>query len=165
MGIKNELLKKEKIFVEKWFQAVIETYPEQSAKAIGKESNQFANPVGSVTRQTIENVFTLITRDYNLKELENTLDPIIRIRSVQAFSASEAVSFVFALKDIGEKLLDKKFTKEFNRIVDNIALASFNRFVKCKEEIYLLKANEGKRRVHKAFERAGLVDKLEETKF
>jgi len=34
--------------------------------------------------------------------------------------------------------------------------------MKCKEEIFLLKATESKRRIHRAFERAGLVAELSE---
>jgi hypothetical protein len=50
----------------------------------------------------------------------------------------------------------------FDRLVDDIALAAFNRLMKCKEEIFLLKAVESKRRIHRAFERAGLVAELTE---
>ena len=94
--------------------------------------------------------------------LEKALDPVIRIRAVQAFSASEAVSFVFALKEIGENIIDDSLIREFDKLVDKIALASFNKLMKCKEEIFLLKATESKRRIHRAFERAGLVAELTE---
>jgi hypothetical protein len=43
-----------------------------------------------------------------------------------------------------------------------VALAAFNRFMKCREDIFLLRANEAKRRIHRAFERAGLVTELAE---
>lgn len=162
MDLKQTLEKNKKTFVGKWFQATIDTYPEQTAKVISKNSNRFDNPVGAITRKTIEEVFDLILVDFNRQTLEKTLDPVIRIRAVQAFSASEAVSFVFALKEIGETILDNSLLREFDKLVDQIALASFNRFMKCKEEIFLLKAAESKRRIHSAFERAGLVAKLKE---
>jgi hypothetical protein len=162
MDLKQILKKKKGIIIEKWFQATIDTYPAQTAKVLGKKSDRFDNPIGAITHETIENVFNLIIEDYTPETLENILDPIIRIRAVQSFCASEAVSFVFALKQIGETQIEEKMLREFDKLVDQIALASFNRFMKCKEEIYLLKANEGKRRVHRAFERAGLVAELEE---
>jgi len=162
MHLKQELEKNKKLFINKWFQATIDTYPAQTAKVLGKDSNRFDNPVGSVTRETIENVFNLIINDFNEEILEKELDPVIRIRAVQSFSASEAVSFVFALKDIGENILDAELWIGFYKLVDKIALAAFNKFMKCKEEIFLLKATESKRRVHRAFERAGLVVELTE---
>ncbi len=195
MNLKQELYKNRVLFIKKWFQATIDTYPAQTAKILSKDSNRFDNPIGSVTYKTIENVFNLIIKDFNDKTLEKELDPVIRIRAVQSFSASQAVSFVFALKDIGENILgtnkigtnkidinkidinkidinkietnkietnkiDINMVREFDKLVDKIALAAFNKFMKCREEIFLLKATESKRRVHRAFERAGLVAEL-----
>ena len=162
MELKQTLKKNKELFVKKWFQATIDTYPLQTAKVLGKDSNRFDNPVGAITHETIEDVFTLILEDFNQEMLEKTLDPVIRIRAVQAFSASQAVSFVFALKQIGEDIIDGNLIREFDKLVDKIALAAFNRFMKCREEIFLLKATESKRRIHRAFERAGLVAELSE---
>ncbi|MEN8212569.1 MAG: RsbRD N-terminal domain-containing protein [Thermodesulfobacteriota bacterium] len=162
MHLKQELNKNKTLFVRRWFQATIDTYPAQTAKVLGKDSNRFDNPVGSVTHETIENVFNLILKDYTQQTLEKELDPIIRIRAVQSFSASDAVSFVFALKEIGEDIIDTSLIRKFDKLVDKIALAAFNKFMKCKEEIFLLKATESKRRIHRAFERAGLVTELTE---
>ncbi|OGR28265.1 MAG: hypothetical protein A2277_18820 [Desulfobacterales bacterium RIFOXYA12_FULL_46_15] len=162
MDLKQSLDRNRESFIKKWFQATINTYPSQAAKILGKDSNRFDNPIGAVTHETVAAVFDLILNDFTPESLEQTLDPVIRIRAVQAFSAAEAVSFVFALKEIGETLLDPDMTREFNKLVDKIALASFNRFMKCREEIFLLKATESKRRIHRAFERAGLVAGLTE---
>ncbi|MCP3944830.1 MAG: hypothetical protein GY710_25585 [Desulfobacteraceae bacterium] len=162
MNIKQTLKENKSLFLKKWFQATIETYPKDSARILGKDANRFDNPVGAITRESLENILDLITDKYSEESLEKALDPIIRIRAVQAFNASEAVSFVFALKKIGQGILDDSHQRQFDPMVDQIALASFNKFMKCKEEIFLLKATESKRRVHRAFERAGLVAELKE---
>ncbi len=162
MELKQILKKNKESYIKKWFHATIDTYPQQTAKFLGKDSNRFDNPVGATTHETIEDVFNLILEDFNQEMLEKALDPVIRIRAVQAFSASEAVSFVFALKGIGENIIDANLIREFDKLVDKIALAAFNRFMKCREEIFLLKATESKRRIHRAFERAGLVAELTE---
>ena len=162
MDLKQVLKKNKEPFIKKWFHATIDTYPQQTAKILGKDSNRFDNPIGAITHETIEEVFNLIIEDFNQETLEKALDPVIRIRAVQAFSASEAVSFVFALKQIGEDIIDGNLIREFDKLVDKIALAAFNRFMKCREEIFLLKATESKRRIHRAFERAGLVAELTE---
>ena len=161
-ALKKDLKKDKESFIKKWFQATIDTYPQQTAKILGKDSNRFDNPVGAITHETIEEVFNLILEDFNPETLEKALDPVIRIRAVQAFSASQAVSFVFDLKQIGENILEGHLIREFDKLVDIIALAAFNRFMKCREEIFLLKATESKRRIHRAFERAGLVAELTE---
>ena len=162
MDIQQTLKKNKSLFLKEWFKATINTYPKDSARILGKDSNRFDNPVGAITRESLEDILDLITDKFTAETLEKALDPIIRIRAVQAFTASDAVSFIFTLKKIGEDLLDESFQKQFDRMVDQIALAGFNKFMKCKEEIFLLKSTESKRRIHRAFERAGLVAELTE---
>jgi hypothetical protein len=162
MSLKQTLKKRKTEFLKQWVQATIDTYPDDAARILIKDVNRFDNPVGAVTRETLEDVFDHILEDATCDSLEKKLDPVIRIRAVQSFSAAEAVSFVFALKKIGTPILDPKLFREFDQLVDLIALAAFNRLMKCKEEIFLLKATESKRRIHRAFERAGLVAELSE---
>lgn len=162
MHLKQIVKKNKAAFIEKWFKATINTYPAQAARVLGKDSNRFDNPVGAVTHETLEDIINLICEDFDPQMLEKKIDPIIRIRAVQSFSAADAVSFVFALKEIGQDILDDTQTREFDSIVDKIILASFNAYMKCREEIFLLKATESKRRIHRAFERAGLVAGLTE---
>ena len=162
MDAKQAVKKKKQEFLKQWFQATIATYPKESARVLGKDADRFDNPVGAVTRETLETILDLFSEDVTRETLEKALDPLIRIRAVQAFSAAEAVAFIFALKPIGETLIEPDHLMEFHRMVDEIALAGFNKLMKCKEEIFLLKATESKRRIHRAFERAGLVAELKE---
>ena len=150
--------------VLKWFEVTIDTYPEDTSRVLGKSKNRFDNPVGSATRQSLEDTFSLISSKDAFDEdaVENALDAVIRIRAVQNFSASRAVGFVFELKQIVKNVLGDDFDPSFDGRVDNLALAAFNRFMKCRESIFLLKATEAKKRIHRAFERAGLVTELSE---
>lgn len=129
---------------------------------LGRIKNKFDNPVGAATHESLEAVFELLINKMAPQALEEALDPIIRIRAVQSFTPAKAVDFVFELKEIGKKTLAPEFYETFDRQVDQIALAAFNRFMKCRESIFLLKATEAKRRIHSAFERAGLVTELKE---
>jgi hypothetical protein len=162
MELKQALRQHHTQLLRQWFTATINTYPSQAAKILGKNADRFDNPVGAVTRETLEEVLTLLAEDPSRDVLETALDPVIRIRAVQAFSAADAVSFIFFLKSIGTEVLGSALARELDPLVDRLALAGFNRFMKCKEEIFLLKAMESKRRIHSAFERAGLVSELTE---
>lgn len=160
--MKQTIKKNRDRILQAWFRATIETYSPQSARVLGKDANRFDNPVGAVTRESLEDILTLIIEGYNRESLEKALDPVIRIRAVQAFDAADAVGFVFALKSIAGEFIDPAKSTQFDRVVDDVALAAFNRLMKCKEDIFLLKATESKRRIHRAFERAGLVAELSE---
>ena len=167
----NKLLKsKKKDILKKWFETTINTYPEETAKIFNRSKNKFDNPVGVATNESLESVIDLLCQNLGLPDNENlneelieqALDSVIRIRAIQSFSASKAVGFVFELKDIVKKIAGGEIRTEFDRKVDQIALAAFNRFLKCRETIFLLKATEAKKRTYSAFERAGLVEELKD---
>ncbi|MBF0302735.1 MAG: RsbRD N-terminal domain-containing protein [Desulfamplus sp.] len=189
MDITQQLERNREEILKRWFECAIDSYPEDTARIFKKSKNKFDNPVGSATMQSLQDTLKLILNmtakldfqdysankvDANQNVIENALDPIIRIRAVQNFSASQAVAFVFELKTIVKSVVqelhdpnDPLDLEEFGYItfdhtVDLVALAAFNRFMKCRENIFLLKATEAKRRIHSAFERAGLVTELTE---
>ncbi len=160
-----------KKIIDKWFEAIINTYPKETARILVKSKNKFDNPVGVATMQCAEAVVELLPGQTDFKKVESELDSVIRIRAVQSFKPSDAIGFVFSLKGIVRDVigssffddpLNKSISESFDQKVDKIALAAFDRFMKCREDIFLLKAMESKRRIHRAFERAGLVPELTE---
>ncbi|MBI9088078.1 MAG: RsbRD N-terminal domain-containing protein [Desulfobacterium sp.] len=164
MNINKSLEKNRKKIIDQWFEATIKSYPPETARVLGRIKNRFDNPVGSATQESLENVFDQLFSENTLdpEKLEDALDTVVRIRAVQKFTASDAVGFVFELKDIVKNILETAPGEDFDRKVDQVALAAFNRFMKCRESIFLIKATESKRRIHKAFERAGLVTELKD---
>ncbi|GAB6144919.1 RsbRD N-terminal domain-containing protein [Desulfocicer niacini] len=163
MDFNQSLEQNRKAIIDQWFLSTINTYPQETARVLGKLKNKFDNPVGSATAQSLEETFSLLLKKkINADEIENALDSVIRIRAVQNFTASQAVGFVFELKQIIKTVLNGEKDSAFDAKIDQTALAAFNRFMKCRENIFLLKATESKRRIHRAFERAGLVTELKE---
>ena len=95
---------------------------------------------------------------------------IIRIRSIQDFTASQAVAFTFKLKDvIREELAGKmqgrpadaqsRLREElhaFETRIDELSLLAFDVYMKCREKLYEIRTNEIKKRSRKAFEHAAL---------
>jgi hypothetical protein len=49
---------------------------------------------------------------------------------------------------------------QLDRKIDIIGLAAFDIYMRCREKIYQIKANEEKYRTFFAFERAGLIKEL-----
>ena len=168
----NENLKNnKKRIADKWFEAIINTYPKETARILVKSKNRFDNPVGVATMQCAEAVVDMLPGETDFEKVESELDSVIRIRAVQSFKPSNAIGFVFSLKGIVRDVLgssffnetaDRKISESLDRKIDKIALAAFDRFMKCREDIFLLKATESKRRIHRAFERAGLIPELTE---
>lgn len=148
---------------KQWFDMVIDTYPTDTKIFLKNTKDQFANPVGSATIQSLRGLLNELGGDsMNRKNIHSCLDPVIRIRAVQHFTASQAVNFVFYLKKIIRNLAKKENTAAtellaFETKIDDVSLAAFDIFMTCKETLYHLKANEVRNRTFKAFKRAGLI--------
>lgn len=165
MDFKAKLTDKKKILLNKWFDFTANTYPPETAKVLGKSKNKFDNPVGIATMESLEKTLDqLLTDTPKMDDLENAMDTIIRIRAIQQFTAAQAVSFTFALKKIVKEVSGDVIPENFEQNLDMLIQAAFNRYTRCREEVFLLRANEAKRQFHSAFERAGLVTGYEEEK-
>ena len=158
MTLKDLLIQRRDKIVDRWFNLIVTTYPPETARFLKREKDRFSNPVGSTTLQGLRNIYEELLEN-NTGKLPEALDSIIRIRSVQDFTASEAVAFIFQLKDIIRKELAGKMSEElhaFETRIDELSLLAFNIYMKCREKLYEIKTNEIKKRSRKAFEHAVL---------
>ena len=97
----GDLLKARKgAIVQRWVEAVLSTYPEEGAVLFQKQQDPFANPVGHSVREGTEGLLDSILDGMDPGDLRQHLDRIIRVRAVQQFSPSRALSFLFSLKTI-----------------------------------------------------------------
>jgi hypothetical protein len=76
------------------------------------------------------------------------LEGVVRIRAVQNFSASEAVGFVLLLKPAlrAELPAGPEIEADLDRRIDQIALAAFDLYARCREQIYEVRLREAGRR-------------------
>ena len=165
MRLNNLLAQRKTSLVKKWFAATIETYPSDTAKFLKSQKDPFANPVGRTIYQGLEALFEELLKETDHEAVLSVLDPIIRIRAIQNFSPSQAISFIFFLKNVIRNNMQKEdFQAQlfselllFESKIDELGLIAFNLYMNCREKIYEIKANEMKNRTFRAFERSGLV--------
>jgi hypothetical protein len=170
MKIEKYLSQKKKSILKKWFQLILKTYPEETAQFIKKEKDPFANPVGSTIGKGFEDLFEALQKKIDPKTVSSFLDPIIRIRAIQDFSPSRAINFIFLLKDVLREELKSEIQDanilrellEFESRIDELALIAFDIYMKCREKIYELKANEIKDRYFRLLQRANLLTEVPE---
>ncbi len=168
MNLEKTLAQHKAAILQAWFDQVVETYPSDTAKMLKRRKDPFANPVGSTTRKGLEGLLEELTGRMEPQNIISHLDPIIRIRSVQSFSASQATGFVFLLKAVIRRRLQDKapqclhgeaMTALEDRI-DRMALAAFDIFMQCREKIYALKAEDQRRQTAAALRRANLITEV-----
>ncbi len=141
--------------VREWFERTLQSYPEETSGFLRGEKDPFRNPVGHTLREGLGVLFDEVAGEMDQARITASLDAIVRIRAVQDHTASQAVAFLFLLKDVlREKSPAADLAMLENRI-DRMALLAFDLYMKCREKIYEIQAEEAKRRVY-VLERAGL---------
>jgi hypothetical protein len=164
------IARKKTTILKKWFDIAIQSYEPDTAKFLINQKDPFANPVGSNTLKGLEGLLDQLAKNLDRKAVHSYLDPIVRIRAVQAFTPSQATVFILALKQVlremlGIKLQDPQMAKafmDFESKIDRLCLMAFDIYVECKERIYQISANETRKRTFRAFERAGLISEKED---
>jgi RsbT co-antagonist protein rsbRD N-terminal domain len=165
MSLPKQLARKKAAITKKWVELVINSYPAETARFLQRQSDPFANPVGQTTKHGLQSLIDILLGDLSPDQVEGALDPIIRIRAIQDFTPGRAVRFVFDLKHIiravcADDIGDAQGIREIvalEKQIDEMGFTAFDIYMRCREKIYDLKANEIKDRTFKAFARAGLV--------
>lgn len=170
MKLKELIYKKREDILKKWFDLIIETYPPETALFLKNKKDRFSNPVGSIIFDGTKNIFDEIFQGINPEKVPIFLDNIIRVRAVQEFSPSQALSFIFLLKDVIREELKRELRHngiaeellQLETQIDNLAKLSFDIYMKCREKIYEIKAMELNNQTYTLLKRAKLIIDLEE---
>ena len=170
MNLKALLSGEKAAIVKKWFDLIIDNYPADASNFLKKQKNRFSNPVGHTISQGIDGLFDEILHGIDSEKLFPFLNDIIKIKAVQDFSPSRAISFVFLLKqaireEMGSEIKKKQMSDElrlFEEQIDELALLSFDIYMKCRERIYEIKADEARRMMFRLLQKANLVCEIQE---
>ncbi len=145
---------------EKWHKTFIDTYPAESGKFLFNRKNQFTNPMGHAYEKGISEIYEALFCG-KIENLENAMEDIVKIRSIQDYSASKAVNFMFILKEIITEEF-KSFSKsgagwqelsDALKICETGTKAAFDMLLRQREVIYEIKANEVKNRTFRMIDR------------
>lgn len=100
MELADLLRVKAAVIAEKWRHASLAGCSEAAVRAIQREENPFANPVGHALRTGMQSAVEKLADGRPPAEIAAALDGIIQIRAVQEFAPSQALAFVLLLKDV-----------------------------------------------------------------
>jgi hypothetical protein len=149
MTLQNLLLQNRAAIVDRWYQLILDSYPPETAKFLRQEADRFQNPVGQTIAPAVDQIFAALLEGGDEKGLAAPLDRVIRIRAVQDFTASEAVAFVFDLKRIIRNELKGELAngmqaemRDLELRIDRAGLLAFDVYMKCREQLYEIKADQ-----------------------
>jgi hypothetical protein len=142
-----------------WFDLTINTYGPEMVRFLKKEKNQFSNPVRNTIITSLERIYDGILNGNGVDEYHG-LEEIIKVRAVQDFSPSDALSFLFDLKKIIRTAFSKSKQKpetmeelyDFDERFDTLLKRAFDLYNNCRLKIQEIKMAEIKSRSERAFE-------------
>ena len=163
--IKNRLLERKEAIATRWLQRIVESYPDRTAVFLKQKRNEFTNPVGHILASMTGVILQKFLEEADLEELRSPLFEIVKIRSVQGFTPSQAISFVYLLKEtfrevLAERPADFGSWEELLEIedrVDRLACFSFDLYMESREKIYELRVDEIKRTGFRLLQKAELI--------
>lgn len=155
--------------IKRWFELTLESYSPDSRPFFRETGAKFTNPVGSTLATELETVFNKLLDDFDPGEMYESLNSIISIRAVQDFTPSQAMGFIFYLKQAVRESLESESSRvcsineilEFESRVDKTALLGFEIYMSLKQKIYDIKATEIRDRTARLLDRyCGGADQL-----
>jgi hypothetical protein len=148
MGLDEAFRNYREKIVNQWVDYALSTY--KDSKFFLKEKDKFSNPVGGNVRESFDKLYVLLTKNKDPQELVAPLEQFIRIRSVQDFTASQAVSPLHAIKHITRGVLEKDKDRkylvnelyDFEFAVDMAVLAAFDLYMINRERLANVRIEE-----------------------
>ena len=159
------LLGKKTQILRKWLDLILNTYPLDAHRLLKHQKDQFLNPVGSTISKEIGVLFDELIQGINAERTSRALDEIIGIRAIQDFSPSKAISFIFLLKrilreEILKEMREAGFAEQLLVLesrLDETALLAFDLYMRRREKMYEIRANEAKNQVSALLRKKGLL--------
>lgn len=165
MKLKTLLAKHKTALVARWVDSIVETYPPETAKFLKNKKDQFQNPVGHTIVAETKNLFDQVLEGVDREKATPFLDRIIRVRALQEFTPSQALSFVFSLKyiireivgpEIDTEALDQELV-DLEASLDFMALVAFDIYMSCREQVLDIRAKEVQQNAYLLLRRANLL--------
>ncbi len=146
MNIEKVLDQKKTDILNAWIKQVLGTYSADGARIFSNERDRFANPVGHNVRAGLTEIYEALVADQTAPVTGEASFKLVQVRAVQEFSPSEALSFIFLLKELVRREagaeLDHAALERIDRAVDRMALQLFDHYMACRERLFRVRLEE-----------------------
>jgi len=164
MQLATLLSQKKAAILGRWLTMIYESYPPETAIFLRKEKNRFDNPMGYRISEGLEGLYSALLQEMERDQILTFLDEIIRIRALQDFAPSQAMAFIFLLKNVIRQELAEEIQKEnlaaeildLESRIDGLALLGFDVYAKRREKLHEIRTGEMKARISAFMRKSGL---------
>lgn len=165
MNLVQRLAERKAELAEKWGDLVLGTYPGETQAIWKAKKNKFSNPVGAAINDSVTALLDLILTWEDGDAVVRELEYLVKIRAVQNFKPSEALSFIYLFKKLLREEYLEELTKEgrleellsFETRIDNLALLAFDQYAEARQTIYESRVKEVKNAQRNLLRRAGML--------
>jgi hypothetical protein len=145
-----------------WQKRMMAVLPNGGAGFLATSKDPFKNPMGATFRGGADEVTRALLAGAAREELEHRINDLIHLRAVQGLPPSQALAFIPELKEIMRGEIGKldypvEQLSELDRAIDDLLYLAFDIYVRCREQIFELRARSMRDRSYKLMERAGLL--------
>ncbi|MCL2459184.1 MAG: RsbRD N-terminal domain-containing protein [Desulfobulbus sp.] len=142
MEVSEALTRKKREILSLWIERTLDSYVAPGFFKTARDP--FANPVGSNITAGLTALFDLLLADSEMQAFDKPLDQVVRIRAVQEFTPAQAVAPFLELKWVvkqvfsGDQTLQPLLSHldDLDCQIDRMALAAFNIYSECREQLY-----------------------------
>ncbi len=165
MNLKQHLTEKKYAILKSWNDTVM-----LSAGWIAdfseKQDALLADGTGHGLERGIEGLFDALLKGVITDGVSRFLDNMIRIRAASDFKASQAVAFILEVKkivrkELGSEILDDPHLQDelaaWDSAIDDLALFVFDIYVRSRESVLEIRADEEKKETLRLLKRAKLI--------
>jgi hypothetical protein len=150
MELSKLLEKRRSAILETWLDEIFDTYPADTSRFLKGENDRFANPVGHTITANAECVLNGLIKKADTASLAACLEQIMRIRAVQDFTPSQAVSFINSLKTVITGQLKTEINRynlwdelaEFETRIDSLSQCAYELHTEMKKRIDIIRTKE-----------------------
>jgi hypothetical protein len=134
----HDLLQQRKDFIlNDWFQRILDSYGEETASFLNKQSDRFANPVAYALKMSTEAIYQALIDDHEVDR--GALDYAMKLRAVQEKDPAKGLEFIHLLKETVRKRLataaPENDLADLNSRIDRIASVASEMFAVNRSKI------------------------------
>jgi hypothetical protein len=125
------------IVAERWIERTLASYPAEAHSLLSGELDPFRNPAGHVLKENLTTLARELLGEMDEKAIAPALDALVRLRAVQDFRPSDALRFIFDLRDVVAEV-----PQALENRIDELALMAFDQYMACRDQIARLREKE-----------------------
>ncbi len=171
MNLKQHLAEKKSAILKSWNDTILMSSADEAPEFLKKLEAFAANGRGHSLAQGIEALFDALLQGVISDGVSRFLDNMIRIRASDDFKASQAVVFILEIKkivrkELGSEILDDPRLQEelavWYSAVDDLALSLFDIYVRSRESVLEIRADEERKETLRLLKKAKLIPEDQE---